>query len=144
MTNIENVTENLDTFSSLDKVEAGEVASAVLESIEKYSEFWKNYDGIASEVNLEQHASILKVISEINQSVCNISQYQELVSEDHAEDFIREHIENEFPELIEYSEYGYEWPSNYVEFNIDEAIQEKITEAEPVILSGTTFYIIEI
>lgn len=130
-----------------DTVSVGEVINAKNEALKEYIEFCKNLDDSAEEFNIDSHIEFLKTIKNINDNLVHTHESDELISENYGEDFIREHIENEFPEIYEYADGGYgsyNWPGTYVEFDIDSAIQDKISESSEVKLGDTTFYVIEL
>lgn len=140
-----DITESIDHFGSQDEVSVGELISARNEVVEKYIDYCKNYDNL-DDFDVEHHIAILSQVKNIDDNAGHLSHYTELVSENNIEDYIREHIENEFPEIYEYAD-GYHhnsWPGSYVEFDIDGAIQDKITEAEEITLSGMTFYVVDL
>lgn len=128
-----------------DTISAGDIMDARNEAVADYIEFFKNDNIPADMFDVHSHLDFLTTIKNIDDSVGNLDYSDELVSEDYAHDYIREHLNNEFSEIMEYADgyYGSDWPGSYVEFDIDGAIEEKIQEADEVVLGGNSFYLIK-
>ena len=131
-------------FSSEDTINVGAVISAKEEALQSYVDFWKNSENPLEEISVEDHIGFLRLVKEIDDNASCYSTYTELVSSDYAEEFIREHIDNYHYEIAEMGSNHYDWPAEFVEFDIDGAIQSKIESAETVNLPGVTFYILEL
>ena len=143
-TSIDDITESLDHFDSEDQISVGELVSARNEVIDKYLSYCKSCDDVG-DTDIEYHISVLTQVKNIDDNVGHLSHHTELVSENNVEEYIREHIENEFPEAAEYAQgYYSSWPMNHIEFDIDAAIEEKVSEAEDITISGTTFYVVDL
>lgn len=127
-----------------DTISAGDIMDARNEAVADYIKFCKNEDVSADMFDVEAHLDFLATIKSIDNSVSNLDYSDELVSEDYAHDYIREHLNNEFSEIMEYADgyYSCDWPGSYVEFDIDGAIEEKIQDADDVVLGGNSFYLI--
>lgn len=129
-----------------DTISVGEVVDARHKAVKEYIEFCKNNETSAENFDPNGHIEFLQTINNIDDNLINTHESDELISETYSEEFIREHIENEFPEIYEYAEGGYgsySWPGTYVEFDIDSAVQDKISESSKIKLGDTTYYVIE-
>lgn len=150
---LDSIINSLD-FNSEDLITVEDVVSRRNEALENYVELCKTYSTVENATlkqdldtfDISGSLELLNLINVLDKSIDSFnslpSSSQELVSENYVQEYVQEHIENNFPEISEYIDSTYDWPGSYVEFDVHAAIQEKVDEAEQVILGTTTFYVI--
>jgi hypothetical protein len=130
-----------DVGNSYDPITVADLIESKDRAIASYANVWQNFiGGEETDINVDQHIRFLRMISDVNIIARDYSSDMVIMAENDVCDAIETYIRDNFYDMLDYADNDYDWPHNCVEFDMSQAIQQKIDDDGVEIQVGGTLY----